>query len=183
MAKLSAEAREAESLLQGLRNALDGQPHLLRGAPATGALFPTAKTADPPAQKALDSGYIERTDPPAGVKAKKGQVFIRLTARGQQFIVAHDPGQKLLEALLPIVQQLAGRLNGLADALEQTTSLIQAALRPSSGAGSTAAHPLPDTVAPPPTTDLPGVLHHAYDRLRGLTEFRDGLVALPRLYH
>src|SRR5437016_6334930 len=94
--KISTEAKETETLLKGLRNALDGQVHLLRGTPAAGGLLPTAKTADAVAQKALDSGFLQATTAPAGVKAKANQKFVRLTDKGRQFVLAHDPQQKLL---------------------------------------------------------------------------------------
>lgn len=177
--KASGEEKEAEALLQGLRNALDGQAHLLRGTAAADALLPTAKTADAAAQKALDSGLLETVAAPAGVKATAKQQFARLTDRGRQFVQEHDPRQKLLETLLPIVQRLAEQFGGLADALGQTMTLLQAALGAPSG---TAVAPLPTSPAAP-AADLPAVLRRAYDRLRDLTDFRDGLVPLPRLYH
>src|SRR5947209_5534823 len=109
------EAKEREQVLDGLRQALDGQPRLLQGPAGKGALFASGKGGAGPAKKAVDEGYLAPSDPPAGVKATRMAKYVRLTEKGRQFVRDQLEPRPLLEALVPIVKRLAARLEDTAD--------------------------------------------------------------------
>jgi hypothetical protein len=137
------EARLTEDLLAGLRQALDGQAHLLQGAEEKQALFPAGKRGEKPAQRALTSGYVEQVEAPEGVKAAKTARYVRLTAQGRQFLQYQDDPRRVLETLLPLVRQIAERVDqmsadlqraltsqlpSMARILEQTQDMIEGVL-------------------------------------------------------
>jgi hypothetical protein len=195
MAKKKVEdpAQSRAALLTGLRRAADGQVRLLHGIAKQNPLF-TSKDGEALAQQALDSGYLEVVEA-ASPATKKGKGaaprHVRLTDRGRQLLVEEDSPKKLLESLLPLIQNLSEQLTAGTRALEATTRLVQAVLAQLDTASKQPAPAVPPPVVAPKTISSPespassprDVLHRAYDKLCLLVDFRDGLVELPRLYH
>src|SRR5262245_55412079 len=165
MAKKSDPKAEQELFLKGLLEAFDGEPRLLQGTADKKALYPGGAKGAGLAKRALDEGYLERSDPPAGTKATKTQTYVRLSAKGRQFIEEQDDPKSVLEGLLPVVKDLSGkieeirrelmaRVQSMADMLQRTTSTMEKVLsRPRTATVQPRREepPAPSTVQPPPT--------------------------------
>lgn len=174
MAKVRAVTDPDALLREGLRKAIDGQPHPLQGTPASGALFGNTQKAV--AQQAIGAGHLETCEPPAGVKkTKKTPQYVRLSGTGRQLLLDHESPRAILEVLHPLIRSLAAQVGELGESLRRTLGLVEQVLQPPRGQ-------LPPPV-PAETVSLDAALREAYEKLRWNVEYRDGLVELPHLYH
>jgi hypothetical protein len=114
-------------LQNALRHAL-GQPALplqaVGGKSPQPGLFPGGKPGKELAEEALRRGYVAAVDgaaaPPGKGKAKPKSLY-RVSEAGQRFVLEADSPKAVLESLLPVLRDLAGRVpNATADGQRQS---------------------------------------------------------------
>jgi hypothetical protein len=133
-AKVSAEEKLQNQLLDALRKAIDGTPHRLQGSAKAPGLFPGGQTGAKLIQRARGEGLLQEVpspEPPASGKSKaKPPVYVILTDRGRQLVLDQDNPAKLLTglrerldtqgaALAAAIQDARGQLSTLRESIDQ----------------------------------------------------------------
>lgn len=128
-AKTADKADRQGKILEGIRKALDGNPHQLQGTPRNPGLFPGGKAGAALAQEALAEGLLREVptpDAPAkGKRRSKPSVYVSITDRGRQAV--HDGGSpvQILSALRLTLQNQETLLTANLDANQTQLSALR----------------------------------------------------------
>jgi hypothetical protein len=107
-----AKTPDNAKLIEGLLNAVGGQPMRQTADKTAPGIFPAGATGKKLAQHAIDMGYLEPCDgppPPATKRPAKPKVIphARITARGREWVLQQTTPRQALEGLLAAFQQQA----------------------------------------------------------------------------
>jgi hypothetical protein len=143
--KVSDEEKLQTQLIEALRQAVDGTPHRLQGAGKTPGLFPGGVAGAKLIQRARTEGLVQEVPspepPPSGKSKAKPPIYVTITERGRQLVLAQDSPAKLLAGLRERLDNQGTALAGaVQDAKAQLSACREALDQLEKGLGTRFAH-------------------------------------------